>query len=260
MSVCSTESLSVSNKIVKCPYCVWEKTAKYLFKHIYQNHYDEIYASAGTLKKLQAEYDKDHLPKLHQTWEEQEEEYDEGITTIKQVVKERDIWCCFGCSKTFFTDKSITDHLVKGKTKSLCYKEHKTLLKRLIAVITHNEMKEGDPLGWLHTYPDEEIRKGAERYGRGMIWMMNSSILPAIKKNIVEKKYLSAEEFVGFTPINPKNIKGKTALIEAYKTNCKYALMMVRFCSEFRIEPPNNLCNAEEKKNNDDLPDFPPDV
>jgi len=257
MSIASTESSSVSNKIVNCPYCKWEKTAKYLFKHIYQNHYDEIYTSVGAMTKLQGEYDKDELPRLHQTWEEPEEEYDEGVTTIRNVVKERDIWCCFGCSKTFFTSASVTNHLIKDKKKSACYKEHRDLVKKLIAIISFNELKDGDPYTWLYTYPEEEIRKGAERYGRGMIWMMESSILPALKKNKMEEKYLKANEFSGFTPINPKNIKGKKQLIEAYKTNAKYAMAMIRFCAEFRLEQPHNLCNHEERQHNNDLPEFP---
>jgi hypothetical protein len=257
MSIASTESISASNQPINCPYCTWSKTAKYLFKHIYTNHYDEIYTSVGNLKKLQEEYDKDLLPRLNQTWEEDEEEYDDGVTTIKKVVKERNIWCCFGCSKTFFTNKSVTDHLVKGKTKSACYKEHKALLKRILVMLEHNEPKEDDPYFWLYLYPDEEIRKGVERYGRGMIWMMESSILPALKKKALEEHQLKVKEFTGFTPINPKDIKGKKALIEAYKTNAKYAMMMILFCREFRLEQPHNLCNHEERQNNDDLPEFP---
>lgn len=257
MSICSTESLSTNLKPMKCPYCTWEKQGRYLFKHIYTNHYDEIYTSVGSLKKLQEEYDKDLLPKLNQTWEEDEEEYDDGVTTIKKVVKERNIWCCFGCSKTFFTNKSVSDHLVKGKTKSPCYKEHKALLKRILVMLEHNEPKADDPYSWLYTYPDQEIRKGVERYGRGMIWMMESSILPALKKKSLEENQLKVKEFSGFTPINPKDIKGKKALIEAYKTNAKYAMAMVRFCAEFRLEQPHNLCNHEERQHNDDLPEFP---
>jgi len=259
MSVCSTESVSVSNKAVKCPYCAWEKQGRYLFKHIYQNHYEEIYTSVGTVGKLKEEYDKNLLPKLYQTWEVDQEEYDaeEDKTTIKKIVKERDIWCCFGCSKTFFTNNSCTNHLVKGTTKSLCFKEHREQVNKLLGIITNSEIKGGDNYKWLGAYPEEEIRKGADRYGRGMIWMMESSILPALKKNKLEEKYLKVKEFSGFTPIDPKNIKGKKALIEAYKANAKASMAMVRFCAEFHLEQPHNLCNHEEREHNNDLPEFP---
>jgi len=262
MSICSTESLSSSNQPMKCPYCEWCKTAKYLFKHIYATHYDEIYTSVGSLTKLKDEYDRDFLPKLNLTWEESEEEYDEGVTTVKQVVKQRDVWCCFGCSKTFFTSNSVQSHLTKGTKKSDCYKDHKNLVKRILAMLEYNEPKETDPYTWIYTYPIDEIRKGAERYGRGIVYMQNV-IDYNLKTARFDMKYLQGKRFTDFTPINPADIRNKKSLIEAYKTNAKMALEMIKFITDYRLvdkynclDLPHNLCNHEERKDNNDLPEF----
>ena len=263
MSICSTESLSTNLKPMNCPYCDWNKQGRYLFKHIYTNHYDEIYTSVGTLKKLQEEYDKDLLPKLHQSWEEDEEQFDDGVTSIKKVVKERDIWCCFGCSKTFFTDKSVANHLVKEKKKAACYKEHRILLKRILAMLEHNEPKAEDPYSWIFAYPIDEIRKGAERYGRGILYM--KTVLEFNKtRNAYDTKYLEERKFNNYTPINPKNLTDKILIYEAYKSNSKAAMDMLRFINEHRlvnkenqVDVPPNLCNHEERQHNNDLPEFP---
>jgi len=265
MSICSTESVSTNLKPMKCPYCTWEKQGRYLFKHIYTSHYDEIYTSVGSLSKLQNEYDKDFLPKLNQTWEEDLEEYDadEDKTTIKKIVKERNIWCCFGCSKTFFTDKSMTNHLVKEKKKAACYKEHRILLKRILVMLEHNEPKAEDPYSWIFALPIDEIRKGAERYGRGIIYMQQ--VLEYNKnKNRYDTKYLQDKRFNNYTPINPINLTDKILIYEAYKSNSKIAMEMLRFINEFRlvnkenqVDVPHNLCNHEEREHNNDLPEFP---
>ena len=109
-SVGSTSSTSsVSNAPVSCPYCPTFIACKYLFKHIYDNHYKELVKNT-TLPMLKEMHEKEHPFKV-------------------QNVKEQSIIGCLSCLKTFTTYSRAVSHIHKDGG---CLKDHLSKLEKLM--------------------------------------------------------------------------------------------------------------------------------
>lgn len=203
---------SSTNQPISCPFCTWSKQQRYLFKHIVQNHYPEIYTAVGTAEKIRADLAEKNLLRLNISVYAPDDEFHEFDKTP------RAIYGCLGddCYKTFEQSGRALAHWKKSKK---CHQSHlRKVNVELKKIEKFDKSKEED---WTEEFSEQQFIFLIEKFKRYHYRLMVEDIPYLLSLPMNTGKTMPPEYYQKYSFKEIPTLKGKKKLQEEYKKyNC----------------------------------------
>lgn len=201
-----SSQVSATHQQIACPYCSWAKKQRYLFKHIINNHYEELYTAVGTAEQIKNDLEDENLLRLNISVYSPDDEFKEFDKTPKPI------YGCLGCLNTYEQPGRAKAH---WKNSKKCHQTHIKKVKAELKKVKEFESKKGD--SWINELSEKDFAFMIEKYRRYYYRLMVEDI-PFLSSQPYNKGLEIAPRFLDYEFKEPKEFKNRERMMEAFKS------------------------------------------
>lgn len=204
-------TVSATHQQVACPYCNWAKKQRYLFKHIINNHHQQLYSVLGTPDQIKTDLEDGNLLRLNISLYSPDDEFKEFDRTPKPI------YGCLACLNTYEQSGRAKAHWKNSKKCHLIHtKKVKIELKKVEEEYEANKDK-----AWIDELSEKDLIFCIEKFRR-FYYRLFAEDIPFLQSQSYNMGLDIPAKYKNYEIQDPLELKNRLELVKAYKTHSSF--------------------------------------